>query len=203
MKFRLSYDWIGPDFTFLIINGILRGTTVSGIIERGTPLRIGTRSELCSHQPQSVGIGSVQRSHAIICRQRHFAYQRAVDLVERNSFETVKSGILNSTRFYASPPGIPGLVQDGLRVRLQRIFLDRIREISERDRLTRIIDSLLGTLPESMQSALINRNDEQADHIDWAAWVNLHRELLTLLRPEFGLPGAIYTQNISAENDHA
>lgn len=145
------------------------------VVEAGGALR---RTDLCVSRDANTGLPNTVTGGDEEALRR-FARQQGWD-ENKIEFEPIPGA-----------PGSPGLVADGIRLRLERMYRDRITAEHSESKFDKILQHHLQHLNEAVRSELIAREDPQAIHVSWTKWIQVHRAILTDLEAEFGLPGAM------------
>ena len=183
-RFRLTREWRGVDFTFLVTNGVLRDTTVAGPIECG-PFDIGPRSNACA---TPIDPAWLDFEVHVMAEHREHAHIEARLLTLRRDDSTVRRNIRIDTALYVATPETPGSVADGMKRVLSTLFAVNLKQADTRltfEQIVRIKGAALGITD---RTDTIARDDEIAEHVDWPYWVSAFRNVMEELVREIGPP---------------
>jgi len=101
----------------------------------------------------------------------------------------VKSGIINSTRFFVNPDTGNNEIAKGVCARLKRFYTIRIQESGNQQAFDAVVRESLSSLSGDVLSETIRRADAIADHASWDIWTHFSRCTLGKLVETMGLPG--------------
>lgn len=180
------HGWSGAGFTYLAVNGILRGTASSEAYRLPCNQLLGEPNMRRSHLLIKGPVDAAERE---AMRQEIFDYRaglcrEALDYVERHCDDIVRE---NLDRYARLNSGGDRTVSNAIRERLKLFFGRRIAEDVARLEFDATVDGVLSDAPEVM---LPPENGD--DSPDWAYWLQLHRKGLDALRDRFGLPGEFF-----------
>jgi len=190
-RFRLTWSWHGPDFNYMVCSGILKDSPApTRPFEFSTPLDLGKETRWkAAGRRQEFNEKDTRRFMEELTDRRIAAYKAAVDLVTRTADEDV----VESISAYARSLVMDGIdtvpVIDGVKNKLEVLFWDRIQEQSARKNFDTTVGGVLIQVPESRLQDRVVGEDALTDGIDWKFWLDMLRETLDALKPEFGLPG--------------
>jgi hypothetical protein len=180
--FRFA-GWRGPGFTYVVVNGILRGTSSSEAYRLPDNHLLGRptmrRSNLLVKRHPTAA--EREAIHNEIFQRRSGLYREAVDYVERNCDELVSG---NLERWARLNPTADRSLRGAIRSRLQLFYGRRLGDDGAQQEFAAICDAALAQVPEVLLPA-----DGGGDAPDWGYWLPVYRAALHALRERFGLPG--------------
>jgi hypothetical protein len=191
--FRLTKDYHGDDFTCVVVNRPLRanyGGGFSGPYWSDRAEAICVPTNFRSYPDNMTDAIKDDLVHQITSR-RHLGIQRAIDFIERNADNALVERLKNEAAINRT--GNRSL-EAAFRNRLDRLFARRITSEAQLQPFTEIVDARLNQFNAAERGADITDNVVAAT-IAWDRWLNAYRSILTRLRPEFGLPGDVFTND--------
>jgi hypothetical protein len=192
-RFRLTWSWAGPDFTFLAVNGVLKGSTAPlEAITVSTPFRMGPRSAMRARVPEPEFSPDRQREFGEeLADRRTEAYRHAVDLVERRADSFVVEALVDEARFLIEPSSAsPKMSVFSCFVgRLESLFLDRNKMPANRSVFDQVLHEVKCGLSKERAADEVSEDEEGLSLVDWDYWLSVHRNALDRLKPSLGHPG--------------
>lgn len=186
--FRVCSNWQGEAFTYMIVNGILAGTTCSEAIQLDGSYLLAKATRWRSYRYVTLATppdeGQVIRDR--LFEQRCNLYRQAVDYVERHCDDHVLQPIQEMASLNKDGDH---RVRSAIAKRLQIAFNSRIQATESRVRFDEVIAGVLANAPNDCWPDL--KEGEVAPCVDWPMWLAFYRQCLDALHPEFGLPGDV------------
>jgi hypothetical protein len=187
--FRVCDDWRGQALTYVVVNGVLAGTTFSEAIRLDGGRLLGRPTQRRSNFHVTTPFGPVEQTQLRqeLFERRANLYRQAVDYVER-SFDDIA---IENLKNYAwlNPDGDYRLATAVIK-RLAVMFHRRIQEVEARLLFDQIVARVLSGAPDDLSPP--PSDVASAPVVDWPRWLTLIRQSLDALREPFGLPGDIY-----------
>jgi hypothetical protein len=193
--FRLCTQWSGEQFSFAIINPVIRDSAASGPHQLpGFDELLCAPTNFCSI-PHAIGDGDnmdgvMEEVMNRISLQRGNAYMEAVDLVENNSDEALKGRFVEAAAL--SEPGKRSL-RSQIRQRLVGIYGRKADSVAFVEAVEAVVaqrfsDSEIACLDVELP------NDLDVDW-RWTESLGLYRACLADLKLQFGLPGDWFSES--------
>jgi hypothetical protein len=181
--FRID-NWRGSYFTYMIVNGILKDTSVSGLIElpaTGVICRPTDRRAFPDRLPAPAKQAAIMDE---ISQRRRAAWEEAVYLVETTADEFIIGNIKLAGDLKGGTSTLRSLVSHRLRRMYGRKFYDSAFETN--------VDGLVGTRRPELPSEIAAQTyvaDSDGGGVDWQRWLTFYRTCLDDLVAKHGKPG--------------
>jgi hypothetical protein len=185
--FRLSYDWEGDSFTYVMTNGILAGQQASDAVRLEGGYLLGKQTSRCNRLKNAVPEPDLREAATEVMERRHELYRQAVDHVERNSNVSVQEQLHSLATLNVNGDH---RLSSAVFSQLVVLFGRRYSEPQKADAFL----ALLIPLIDGAAADILPPNPPPAEPASgWDYWLALYRQCLDVLQPEFGLPGNIFT----------
>lgn len=188
--FRLSEQWSGGGFTFVVGNGVLANGSVHGPVSVARTTLLGRPTHRRCRMRASAPLTDAEREAAArqLAETRQDLYRRAVDFVERTSDQHVQDQLSRLARLDQWDHRVASAVF----ARLVTLFSGSTRTNEAADRFIEIVAPIIDS---ARDDTLPTANAAALPASGWGYWLDLYRNCLDVLREEFGLPGHIFTAN--------
>lgn len=183
--FRLTSNWQGESFTYIIVNGVLCDTQASEVMHLpSTHLLCRPTLRRCtlSHQFSDPQMRTVTEE---IIDVRSDSLRRATFLVLQTSDWYVRKAL--------SEAALPHREQsfamlDVVRGKLAQNYEQRLENSTSRNQFDRIVDRHFEKIPDAIKIEKVEHESE-LDGLSWAFWIPLFRRILEDVTAALGLPG--------------
>jgi hypothetical protein len=190
--FRLSRDWSGEGFTYVMTNGILANTGFSQAVKlaRSQPLGRYNNRRCRMRVTQPLTDAEKEAAAHELAEHRNELYRRAVDYVERNCDHSVAEQLGRLARLNSLGDH---RLSSAVFAHLVTLFAGKVRSSDSADRF---VDLLIPTIDPAPGDALPSGSlPTDVPARGWPFWIDLYRRCLDTLRAQFGSPGHVFQQN--------
>ncbi len=182
--FRLSKNWREGEFTYVVVNGVIRETGISGLVSLPSTyllcqptLRRCTLSLLPSDEDRQMAQQEVldNEAHAIQKAQYHV-------LMKADSF-------VQKSFSYAALPAQDEpnkRMADVMRICLTRLYESRLSE--NKTQFDHVVAECLCELSSAIKDETVE-NESDLENISWDEWIGIFRKIVNQLCPILGYPG--------------
>lgn len=194
--FRLTTNWQGESFTYVMTNGILLDTEASEAVKLPRSQPLGTYNNRRSMMKVIRLPSDTEKELAgyELAMRRRSLYQQAVDYVERNCDESVQEQLSRLARLNEN--GDHRLSSAAIS-HLITLFAGKLRNPEAVDAFVMIVAPIID--PAVQEALGPGTTAASIPGQGWAYWLALYRKCLDELYGSFGLPGHIFQVNQRAE----
>ncbi len=190
------HDWQGGSFTHVIVNGILKDTTCSGLVEIPTSSLLCRPTNRCAFREKAL---SQQEGEAIlneISKKRLEACEKAVYLVEMTADDFIIEMLKNAGNIIGGNTPLKEIVIHRLCGRYGR----KANDSGFKDEIEQIVNSHLNSLPKAKSEQCYSVEDE-SNVVEWDVWLAFYRKCLDEVVSWYGNPGDGFIDNTGMVNE--
>lgn len=187
--FRLSSEWSGGPFTFVMSNGILVSQEASQAVRLEGGYLLGKPTNLRCRMRVRALLTEQDKAKAAdeIMERRLGLYRRAVDHVERNCDESVREQLSRLARLNANGDH---RLTSAVFSHVVTLFAGSTPTVEKADQFINLLIPILDTAAGSTLPA--GSGKDATPPQGWGYWLERYRQCLDALLPAFGLPGYIF-----------
>lgn len=183
--FRLTSNWQGESFTYIIVNGVLCDTQASEVMYlpsthllcRSTLRRCTTSHQLSDPEMRTVAEEIIDvRSNSL--RRATYLLLQTSDWCLRKALS--EAALPHRDQSYA--------MLNVVRGKLAQNYEQRLKNKASRIQFDQIVDRHFENVPSAIKLEKAEHESE-LDGLSWAIWISLFRRILEDVTAELGLPG--------------
>lgn len=183
--FRLTAEWPGDGFTYIVVNGVLRGTEASEVMQlpsthllcRPTIRRAAPSQPLTETDRRAAAQEIIDVRADALRRASHLTLQKSDEFVQKALSE---AALPSGDRIVTIP--------DVVRSKLAQLYEQRLEDRTARNRFDGIVDRHFKELSAELKEEVVKQQSD-LDGLSWGVWIPLFRTIVDDLCAEFGLPG--------------
>ena len=187
--FRLTGDWRGEAFTYVMTNGILLGQEASAAVRLPRSQLLGRPTNRRNRMRVRRPLSQQEREQAAteIMERRLGLYPRAVDYVERTNDASITEQLSRLARLNGNGDH---RLSSAVFSNLTTLFEGRMETEDRADQFLGLVAPIIDNAGADAFPAGTPLGAVPAQ--GWAHWLAIYRQCLDVLRGPFGLPGRIF-----------